>query len=292
MRIAVIGATGKMGVWFCKEFRNHGYDVIGIGRNTVKLQEIREKLKIRVTSDYRTGLIGVNWILVAVPFDSIFSVVKTIVPLVPKDAVVFDILSVKGDILKPLGNACQEAGIQYASTHPMFGPGAENLAGRTIIITPVPGIETATTKVKLLFEKMGARVIEVDKKLHDQMMALVLNIPHLLNILFGKLIASAGFDLPFIKQFAGTTFTLQEFLALNVNSEDPSIYGPLQFENPEFQPILKKLKDFTTQYLEVVEKKDLSTFSEWMIKNDQFLRADPLYSKAYTLLYRLLDLLH
>ncbi len=291
MKIAIIGATGKMGAWFCNEFARQGYQVTGIGRNATKLREVETKYHIKVTTDYGVGFAGAKWILVALPIDAITPVVQAITPLTPKNAIIFDILSVKGTVLPTLGKVCQDAGVQYVSTHPMFGPGADELTNRNVIITPIPGHEKAATQAHDLFRKMGARVTEADAELHDKMMALVLNLPHFLNILYGKFLASSGFDLPFIKQFGGTTFALQEFLALIVNTADPAIYGPLQFENPAFQLLLKELKDFLTQYLKVVDKKDVATFSEEMKKNDQFLKADPLYSNGYALFYRLLDLL-
>ncbi len=291
MKIAIIGATGKMGAWFCNEFAKEGHQVTGIGRNAIRLREVEVKYHVKVTTDYGAGLAGAGWILVALPIDAIASVVKAIAPLAPKNSVIFDILSVKGSVLSTLGTLCQAAGTQYVSTHPMFGPGAECITNRNVIITPLPGHEKAAGQVKDLFQKMGACVTEAGAELHDKMMALVLNLPHFLNILYGKFLASSGFDLPFIKQFGGTTFALQEFLSLNVNASDPAIYGPLQFENPAFLLVLKELKVFLTQYLNVVEKKDVSIFKEWMKKNDQFLKADPLYSKGYALFYRILDLL-
>ncbi len=291
MKIAIIGATGKMGAWFCNEFTKQGHQVTGIGRNATKLHEVEGKYHIKATTDYGAGLAGAKWILVALPIDVIMTVVQAITPLAPKNAIIFDILSVKGNVLPTLGKICQEAGIQYVSSHPMFGPGAEALTNQNVIITPIPGHEKAAAQLKDLFQKMGAHITEAGGELHDKMMALVLNLPHFLNILYGKFLANSGFDLPNIKQFGGTTFALQEFLSLNVNAEDPAVYGPLQFENPAFREILKELKEFLTQYLKVVEKKDVITFSKWMKQNDQFLKADPLYSKGYALFYRLLDLL-
>ncbi len=291
MKIAIIGATGKMGAWFCQEFTKQGHQVTGIGRNAKKLHVVETKYHIQVTTDYGAGLEGAKWILVALPIDAITTVVQAIAPFVPKKSIIFDILSIKGTVLSTLGKLCQAAGIQYVSTHPMFGPGADGLTNQNVIITPIPGHEKAAIQVKDLYEKMGAHVTEAGGELHDKMMALVLNLPHFLNILYGKFLANSGFDLSFIKQFGGTTFALQEFLSLNVNAEDPAVYGPLQFENPAFRQILKEIKDFFAQYLKVVEKKDLAAFGEWMNKNDQFLKADPLYSKGYTLFYRVLDLL-
>jgi prephenate dehydrogenase len=291
MKIAIVGATGKMGTWFCQEFTKQGHQVTGIGRNASKLHDVETKFKGKVTTDYRTGFAGVRWILIAVPLDAIVSVIQSITSLVPKGAIIFDILSVKGNVLSTLGKICQEAGIQYVSTHPMFGPGADGLTNRNVIITPIQGHEKAAIQVRELFQKMGANVTDAGAEIHDKMMALVLNLPHFLNILFGKFLTSSGVDLPSLKRFGGTTFALQQFLSLNVNTEDPAIYGPLQFENPEFLQVLKELINFLGQYLEVVEKKDASSFNAWMKENDQFFKADPLYSNAYSLFYRILDLL-
>jgi len=291
MKIAIIGATGKMGSWFCQEFTKQGHIVTGIGRNAAKLRDIATKYHVKVTSDYPSGLAGANWVLIAVPLDAIVQVIQTIAPFVEKDAIIFDILSIKANVLPILGKLCKKAGVRYVSTHPMFGPGAENMTGRNFIVTPVPGHEKAVVQVKEQFNSMGAHITEAGADIHDKMMALVLNLPHFLNILFGKFLANSGFELPLIKQFGGTTFALQEFLSLNVNAEDPAIYGQLQFENPAFQHLLKEFHEFVGRYAQAIDTKDATLFKQWMQENNEFFKHDPLYSKAYALFYRILKLI-
>ncbi|OLS13414.1 MAG: chorismate mutase [Promethearchaeota archaeon CR_4] len=291
MKIAIIGATGKMGAWFCQEFIKFGHNVTGIGRNAAKLRELDSKHHIQGTTDYTSGLTGANWILVAVPLDVIVQVVQNSLPFIDKGAIILDILSVKGSVLPILGKVCKEVGVQYVSTHPMFGPGAESMKDRNLIITPVPEHEKAVAQVKEQFIAMGARVTEAGAEFHDKMMALVLNLPHFLNILFGKILASSGFEFPLIKQFGGTTFALQEFLSLNVNAEDPAIYGQFQFENPAFHDLLKEFQELIGQYTKIIETKDPALFKQWMQGNDTFFKQDALYSKSNSLFYRILKIL-
>jgi prephenate dehydrogenase len=291
MKIAIIGATGKMGSWFCKEFLAQNYEVVAIGRNVEKLQGLSETLNVPVESDFKQGVAGADFVLLSVPLETINDVIDFVSGAISPDAIVFDILSVKGDALPQVGEKCQARGIQYVSTHPMFGPGADSMEGRNIIITPLPEFPHAALKVKALFMEMGALVSEADSTFHDQMMAYVLSLPHFLNILCGAILADSGFDVNILKQIGGTTFALQEFLALNVNQEDPIIYGAIQMENAQFRDILSRVRQFMDDYIDIIDRKDAPAFTEIMEKNREFLNQDPLSPRAYDLFYQIINLL-
>ncbi|HMF32768.1 MAG TPA: prephenate dehydrogenase/arogenate dehydrogenase family protein [Candidatus Lokiarchaeia archaeon] len=291
MKIAIIGATGKMGQWFCKEFLSQNFEVVGIGRNAEKLRALQENLYIPVDTDFAAGVGGADFVVLAVPLGNLSEVVQSIVDAVKSGTILLDILSVKGNVLPALGEICQAAGVSYVSTHPMFGPGADSIEGRNIIVTPLPEFPDAAEKVKALFIEMGARVSETDATFHDQMMGYVLSLPHFLNILFGAILTDSGFDVNTLKQLGGTTFALQEFVALNVNREDPIIYGAIQMENAQFREILIRVQTFLGEYLDLIDRKDSSAFTEIMEVNREFLNQDPMSSRAYEIFYQLLDLL-
>jgi prephenate dehydrogenase len=291
MKVAIIGATGKMGTWFCREFSAQNYEVVAIGRNVEKLQALSENLNVPVESNFSRGVAGADYVLLSVPLKTIYEVLDAIASTVAPEAIIFDILSVKGDALQNVSEKCLASGIQYVSTHPMFGPGADSIKGRNVIITPLPEFPEAANKVKALFTEMGALVSEADATFHDQMMAYVLSLPHFLNILCGAILADSGFDVNTLKQIGGTTFALQEFLALNVNREDPVIYGAIQMENAQFREILSRVKQFMEEYLDIIDNKDAPAFAEIMATNREFLNQDPLSPRAYELFYQLINLL-
>ena len=174
-----------MGTWFCKEFLAHHYEVVGWGRNAEKLEQIQKTFNIPVESDIAQAITDADFIVLATPLDTIREVVSAVANAATPGAILFDILSVKGDSLPSLGELCSSAGVEYVSTHPMFGPGANSLEGRNVIVTPLPEFPRSAKKVSSLFSEMGAIVTEVEAAFIDKMMAFVLNLPHFINILFG-----------------------------------------------------------------------------------------------------------
>ena len=100
-------------------------------------------------------------------------------------------------------------------------------------------------------------------------------------------LVESGFDINTLKQVSGTTFAMQEFLALNVNQEDPTIYGTIQMENPLFKKILTNIQRFLANYIDILDRKDANAFADIMVTNREFLNQDPLSAEAYVILYQL-----
>lgn len=132
----------------------------------------------------------VRAVVVATPPSAIPHVVAEALLRFPH-AVVTDVGSVKA----PVADAVAEFGAdtsRFVPSHPMAGSqftgpmtaSAELFHDRAWVVTPVPGnSEAHVAVVRALAEACGARVVELAPHIHDEAVAQVSHVPHLMSIL-------------------------------------------------------------------------------------------------------------
>lgn len=133
---------------------------------------------------------GVSMVIVATPPESIAAVVCSALERFPL-AVVTDVGSVKAPLAEAVGEASPHFA-RYVPSHPMAGSQftgpmtatANLFRDRTWVITPTGGnSEAAVQKVRELAGVTGAAVVEMDAAAHDEAVAQVSHVPHLMSIL-------------------------------------------------------------------------------------------------------------
>lgn len=132
----------------------------------------------------------VDVVVVATPPASIAGVVVHSLARFP-EAVVTDVGSVKASIIEAVTNGSGHAD-RYVPSHPMAGSQftgpltatAQLFEDRTWVITAQAGNSPrAVATVADLARRVGARVVELDAGLHDEAVAQVSHVPHLMSIL-------------------------------------------------------------------------------------------------------------
>lgn len=290
-KIAIIGGSGSMGRWFAKYFKDKNYSVVLSARNREKLIAAAERLGVNYAENNVEAVENADLVLVSVPISSTAGVITEIAPYIDKKATVFDIASVKEDIPKTLEKQSVKYGFKAVSVHPMFGPGATNLMGHTIVIVSIPGSEDAAEKLDQIFSDDGAIVVSTDGQTHDRMISTVLGLPHFLNILFGRVLLEIPDTIPRIKEFSGTTFGLQLLLTECVYGEDPELYSEIQMRNKEFLKLLDKMEDILSELKRVVEKNERMDFSKNFERVRKKLMQDTDYANAYDKFYKIINFL-
>ncbi|WXG40487.1 MAG: prephenate dehydrogenase/arogenate dehydrogenase family protein [Candidatus Freyarchaeum deiterrae] len=290
-KIAIVGGSGRMGVWFAQYFKNKGYTVVLSARNREKLIAAAEKLGVNHAKNNEEAVKNADLVMVSVTIPSTASVIREIAPHVDRKATVFDITSVKGDIIKTLEEQTVKYGFKAVSIHPMFGPGAKNLMNHTVAIIPIKGSEDAAEKLGAIFSEEGAKVVLTDGQTHDRMISTVLSLPHFLNILFGKALLEIPDTLPQIKEFSGTTFALQLLLTECVFGEAPELYSEIQMKNNEFLKFLDKLEGILSELKRVIQKNEKAEFSKIFEMVREKLMQDTDYANAYDLFYQIIEIL-
>jgi prephenate dehydrogenase len=190
-RLAVIG-VGLLGGSIARAARLQGLarEIVGVGRAAARLEPaLRDGTLDRATADPVDGVRNADFVVLATPVRTIEELLETIWPALAADAVVTDVGSTKGAIVRTaerLGAARPRA---FVGSHPMAGSEqsgygvarADLFRGSTVIVTPTEASAPAAVKaISTFWETLGAgRILMIDADAHDRAVAAVSHLPHL-----------------------------------------------------------------------------------------------------------------
>lgn len=277
-----------MGQWFARFFLKEGKQVIITGRNERKLLEAGQQLGVEATTSNVEAVKQADVILISVPLDNFEQVVLQISPHTNSRQVILDITSLKAIPVETMHRHIR-AGL-VLGTHPVFGPGARDVANQNFALTPTSTEETALAqKIKQYLEERGARATLMSPQEHDEMMAVVLGLSHFIAIASADALLS--FDkFQLMKEIGGTTYRVLLTLVESVISEDPELYASLQMSLPDIQQIEELFLRKSKEWADLVNGKDRQEFARRMsaLKNS-LEKSDPDFGRAYENMYRLLE---
>ncbi len=286
MKIAVIGA-GKMGVWFTKFFVSKGYDVILADRKKAKL-EAQKDLLVDLTTSFEEAVQDADQILLCVSINAMEDVVKAISPVVHEGQVVMDICSIKETPVKTMHQYIKGATI--LGTHPVFGPGSNGLKRKAYILTPtnVKAQEFAE-QFKQWLEKEEAHVFIMTPKKHDELMSVVLGLPHFLGLVACETLLQQA-NLPETKKVAGTTYRMLFTLAEATALETPDLYASVQTNLANLGEIEDLFMAKAQELLTLIKNKDQKAIIERMEQLKKKLSAvDSDFADSYDVMYKMLE---
>lgn len=252
-RVTIVGGNGKMGRWMTRYFESMGAAV-----NIIDVSAgVPEDMK------------GADIVVISVPISSVRSVLADADTFCKKDALIFDIASIKSPFASTLKEMAKRR--KVCSVHPMFGPSARSMNERNVIVCGC-GCETAVTEASELFDNDGSNVTITDVERHDELMAYVLGLSHASGIAFFTALKESGIPFRELKMSGGTTF--ERFLAASapVSEEDASLYHEIQKMNISsgdmwgvYENAVKKVRDASLS-------DDDEMFSELMESGRKFLK--------------------
>jgi len=261
MKVAIIGGTGKMGRWFTKFFLDEGMQVIVSGRSKEKLLKIRDELGAEI-ADNVNAVKSAERVLISVPIENFEDVVREIHPHIRPDQVVIDICSVKEFPVKVMHEYIKTG--TTLGTHPMFGPDAENIQDQNFILTPTITKERKFAEdFKTWLEKRQVNVSIMSPRKHDELMSVVLGLPHFIGIVVSDTLTDCV-DLLETKRAAGTSYKLLLSLAERVVSQEPEFCASLQMNLPRVESVEGVFCEKTREWLKAIKRKDKSTFADKM----------------------------
>jgi len=290
VKVAIIGGSGKMGRWFARFLKQEGYEVVITGRNEGRLKEARQQLGVTVTTDNVAAVKGAQAILISVPIENLEAVVKQIGPHTKPEQFIMDVTSIKAF---PVAKMHQhiKAGVVLGG-HPVFGPGARDIAYRSFILTPTDNEEAALAqKVKQYLETRGARATLMSPEEHDEVMAVVLGLAHFIAI------ASADALLSFerlnrLGAIGGVTFRLLLTLTESVISEDPEFYASLQMNLPQLAEIERGFQEKVRNWADLVAGRDEQQFAQKMqALKERYSKLTPDFGSGYEDMYKIIEVL-
>jgi prephenate dehydrogenase len=286
MKVAIIGA-GKMGRWFTRFFLEEGDSVIVSSRSKEKLLKMRDEFGVEITDNVK-AVKKADRVLICVPLENFETVIKEIHSHIRPDHVVMDICSIKERTVKTMHEYIG-TGVTLG-THPVFGPGVKSIENQNFVLTPVDDEEKRFAReFKSWLEERRANVFIMSPKKHDELMSVVLGLPHFL----GLVVCDALLNYPnFLetKKVAGASYKLLLILAEAVASEETEFYTSLQMNLPEIEKIEGFFLKKSEEWHNIVKRKDRAAFASKMEHVRTELReVNPDYAWSYETMHRLLD---
>ena len=253
-RALVIGGLGRMGVWMSRYLDMVGYtvDVADTGRGETPFTQV---------DDWPSAVPEYDLVVVAAPLRPSNEILLQLAELKPA-SLVFDIGSLKSPMREGL-EALVGAGCKVCSVHPMFGPNDVGLSGRHILFVDV-GDRAAITEARALFAHTAADCVELSLEEHDEVMAWVLGLSHLVNIAFAGTLAQSGEAVPLLRRISSSTFNAQLEVATNVVSENPHLYYEIQQGNVNTAEVSRHFRAVVDELVNAVAEKDEGIFISLM----------------------------
>jgi prephenate dehydrogenase len=215
-RLAIAG-VGLIGGSLGLAARERGLvrEVVGFGRTEANLKVALERgILTSYTFDPAEAARGSDLLLLAVPVEATGPVAQQFIPFLPEGCIITDAGSVKAPVVSVM-EALLPPAVSFVGAHPIAGTENSGAAAafstlfeqRLCVLTPTARTDpTALAHVRALWEGVGMRVEEMDMYVHDQVLARVSHLPHI--IAFSVMNAIRGAPLSGVDPlaYAGSAF--------------------------------------------------------------------------------------
>ena len=275
-KIAIIGAEGQMGKWFSKYFLEKDYDIIGYDSEKEILNKSVTKAQSLVGA-----ILTADYVILCIPVKRTPETIRLIAKEMKRDSYLIDISSLKTKTAAALSKIPDK--VNPICIHPMFGPGTKRLKGQNIISIPIRDAKKEMAVTKSLFEE--ANFVQIDAAEHDKKIAIVLGMPHLVNLALANIFAKEE-NFTLVEKMAGTTFKAQKLLTTGIMTEPQELIETI-ISNPEIRRYAEEFwKDIGRMLILIQENKTeemikyISSAKERLAKN---VDLDEAYKKLVTM---------
>ena len=208
-KVTIVGGTGGMGKWMQRYLAGLGATVNIISRSVGKAEDMKDS----------------DIVIISVPISSVESKLKEADALCRKDALIFDISSVKSPFAECLKEMAGRR--KVCSIHHMFGPSIKSMLGRNVVVCDC-GCREAVSEAAELFDNEGSNLIFTSIERHDELMAYALAFAHASNIVFFTALRESGIPFDELKDIASTTLRKCLNTCIPVSEENAPLYHEIQ----------------------------------------------------------------
>ena len=151
------------------------------------------------TLDLRRAVKGAKLIVLCTPIAQMRGLVEQMLPALKRGTIVTDVGSVKGSVVRDLESLVAKAGAHFVGSHPMAGAErmgvaaarADLFVGAVCVVTPTrKSNPAAVRKVERLWKSVGARLLKLTPKAHDDLVSRSSHLPHVVAAQLANLILS------------------------------------------------------------------------------------------------------
>ena len=248
-RILVIG-LGLIGGSFARAARRLPKvdQVVGFDLNREEC-ELGVALEVidSVAEDLQAEVRQADLVMLAVPVKAIEHVLAQIAPWLKETALITDVGSTKVNVIEAAQRIWSDVPAGFIPGHPIAGAeksgvaasDAELFVQRKVILTPLATTpEDARLTLARLWQSMGAEVLQMEPKRHDEVLAATSHLPHLLAFSLADTLAAEAESTDIFRYAAGG---FRDFT--RIAASDPTMWHDVCFANRE--PILAQIDRFT-----------------------------------------------
>jgi prephenate dehydrogenase len=162
--------------------------VVGFVRRAASVSECERVGAVDLaTLDLSRAVEGAELIVLCTPIAQMRALVEQMLPAVRRGAIITDVGSVKGSVVRDLERLTANAGAHFVGSHPMAGSERTGVAAASAdlfedaicVVTPTPRSNgSATRKVEQLWKSVGARLLRLTPAAHDLLVSRSSHLPH------------------------------------------------------------------------------------------------------------------
>ncbi|HCY85458.1 MAG TPA: bifunctional chorismate mutase/prephenate dehydrogenase [Desulfobacteraceae bacterium] len=241
-KVLVVGGAGQMGAMFVRLFSRSGYEVRVLDRED--WDRAPEFCK------------DIDLALISVPIEKTCEVANAVAPLLPPDAVMADLTSVKQ---APVADMCQAHKGPVIGLHPLFGPTTDSL-DKQIVVTCDGRDSDACQWVVEQLNLWGAVIVPATAGEHDAVMEIVQALRHFATFCFGDFLCQRHAPLERTLEFSSPIYRLELGMVGRLFAQDPGLYAEIIFATPERRALLKEYIQSLSRHLDMLDRNDKSGF--------------------------------
>jgi prephenate dehydrogenase len=141
-------------------------------------------------------------VVLCTPLAQMENLSRLIAPHLAKDALLTDVGSVKGSLVRQLEPIYGERGNIFVGSHPMAGSEkmgvsaarADLFENATCVVTPTAKCpESATARIEELWRSVGGRVMRLEPSVHDELVSRSSHLPHVLAAALARFVLDPKF---------------------------------------------------------------------------------------------------
>lgn len=214
-----------------------------------------------IAEDLEAEVRQADLVMLAVPVKAIERVLSQISPWLKADALITDVGSTKLNVIAAAERIWESLPPGFIPGHPIAGAEKSGVAAadaslfmqRKVILTPVENTpEEACLTLARLWQSLGAEVLQMDPKRHDEVLAATSHLPHLLAFSLADTLAVEAESTDIFRYAAGG---FRDFT--RIAASDPAMWHDVCLANRE--PILAQIDRFSaglSQLRDAIEQGD------------------------------------
>jgi len=188
-KITLVGVGllgGSLGLALRK--RRLAGSVVGFVRRAASVAECNRVGAVNLaTRDLQSAVAEAELIVLCTPIAQMRALVAQMLPVLAPGAIITDVGSVKGSVVRDLESLVAKAGAHFVGSHPMAGSektgvGAARkdlFVNAVCVITPTKNSNrSAVRKVEQLWKSVGSRVLRLTPQAHDDLVSRSSHLPH------------------------------------------------------------------------------------------------------------------